>query len=135
MTALSQQRARRRLLLLVLPALLLRALIPVGFMPIAGPAGPTLGLCPGAVQQGRAHAGHAAHGASHTHHHDGADTGSAHHAPCLFSPGASAGLAALPVAGALDHSMLEAPSLNSSAPPFIPAILRTQSPRGPPHLI
>src|SRR5437764_15141392 len=38
---------RRRFAALLLPALLLRALIPFGFMPLAGGNGLTLGLCPG----------------------------------------------------------------------------------------
>src|SRR5947199_10197758 len=39
---------RRRFATLLLPALLLRALIPFGFMPLAGANGLTIGFCPGA---------------------------------------------------------------------------------------
>src|SRR5437764_8172396 len=38
---------RRRFAALLLPALLLRALIPFGFMPLLGASGLTLGFCPG----------------------------------------------------------------------------------------
>src|SRR6266566_8938908 len=63
---------RRRFAALLLPALLLRALIPFGFMPLIGASGLTLGFCPGegALPAGLAAANvellHAAH-ASHQH--------------------------------------------------------------------
>jgi DUF2946 family protein len=133
MTALSQPRTRHRLALLVLPALLLRALIPVGFMPVAAPGGAALRLCPGAVGQGMVHAGHGAHDAPHTQHHGGADPGSTHHTPCLFSAGASTGFAALLAAPALEAAAPGAPAERLAARPFVPAILRAQGPRAPPR--
>src|ERR1700724_567732 len=42
------RRRRARLALLVLPALLLRALIPMGFMTLADATGVSIGFCPGA---------------------------------------------------------------------------------------
>ena len=72
-------RRRRRLAWLVLPALLLRALIPDGFMPFAGPAGAYLGFCPGSGTLPSAATElttHASHG-GHTHH-PGGTPGRAH---------------------------------------------------------
>jgi hypothetical protein len=135
MSAFSHLRTHRRLAFLVLPALLLRALIPVGFMPLAGAAGMFLGLCPGAsLGQGMAHVGHAGHGISHEHHHSGggSDPGGTHRAPCLFSAGASAGFATPLAAPALASAALTAPVDRSPARLFVPAILRAQSSRGPP---
>jgi hypothetical protein len=129
----------RRWTTLLLPALLLRALIPFGFMPVVAGGGMTIGLCPGeallppgiaAAHHADQHAGHSAaeHGAGHA----GDLGGGAHHAPCLFA--ASATLAAAPDSVAVAaHAGLEARALPSlAAPLFPPTILRAQSPRGPP---
>jgi hypothetical protein len=120
---------------LALPALLLRALIPPGFMPVAAGPGFALEFCPGAaaLPPGLAHAaGHA-----HRHHHGGSgqpsDPSSSHHAPCLFA--ASATLAPAPV---LAEPLAAAPAGQAAGAHirdgqlFSPTILRTQSPRGPP---
>jgi len=132
-------RFRRRRLgwaLLALPALLLRALIPPGFMPVAAEQGFVLEFCPGAgalppgVPLASAHA--------HHHHRVGSGPGSdpsssTHHAPCLFA--ASATLAAAPVLA----EALAAPPVDDgigerlhTGQLFPPTILRAQSPRGPP---
>lgn len=131
MTALPYLRTRPRLALLVLPALLLRALIPVGFMPVADAHGASLGLCPGmGVMR------HAGHG-SHTVPHDPRpgslpDQSAAHHTPCLFSAGASTGFVATHPGPAPAAEALTVPGDRPRAQRFIPAILRAQSPRAPP---
>jgi hypothetical protein len=133
---------RRRtalLALLVLPALVLRALVPVGFMPVIDGAGIHIGFCPGEAQPPGALSGAlaAAHPAHH-HHHGGADHGSpasASHPPCLFA--ASATLATAPAAAALCAPVAarsRACTHEQNARPFVPSILRTQSPRAPPPL-
>jgi len=135
MTALPYLRTRRRLALLVLPALLLRALIPVGFMPVTGPGGLSIGLCPGdgAMAQIITHADHAGHAAPAGHRPGGSpDPSAAHHAPCVFSSGASLGLVPILSASPSALAALAPPSTSPGARGFVPAILRTQSPRAPP---
>lgn len=134
MTDPSNLRKSRRLALLVVPALLLRALIPAGFMPTAGAGGLAVELCPGA---GALPPGLAAHGqATHAGHdhagHGTNDPGAAHHAACLFSAGAGATFAATLSAPALSTSPLAARVAGAPARPFVPAILRAQSSRAPP---
>jgi hypothetical protein len=127
-------RRQRRLTWLLLPALLLRALIPVGFMPLAGANGAYLGFCPGAGEVPPAAAAPATHAShpGHAHHGDGRGIpGTAHHPACVFSAGAVTACAAAP------SDAIAAPALTSltervAAPIFLPAILRAQSPRGPP---
>ncbi len=118
----------RALLAATLPALLLRALIPYGFMPVAGSGGAALQLCPGAASVAGAPLGH-----PHHHHHEGSGSadGSAH-ALCVFA--ASAAPAVAPVAPAMPlHSAslthLEQQGTRSLR---LPSILRTQSARAPP---
>ena len=129
----------RRWTTLLLPALLLRALIPFGFMPMVAGGGLTIGLCPGeaplppgiaAAHHAEQHAGHSA--AEHGGGHAGDFGGGAHHAPCLFAASAAPAVAPDSVAVApLDG--LEARALPGAATHlFPPTILRAQSPRGPP---
>ena len=130
-------RRRRRLALLVLPALLLRALIPAGFMPVAGGGGAYLGFCPGAGElppHASQLAAHAEHG-SHTHHGAGAPhaPGSGHHPACVFSTGATTAVTAI-FSAALPAPVLTAPVEHVASLTFLPAILRAQSSRGPPVL-
>jgi hypothetical protein len=139
MRALPWLRSRRSVLaLLVVPAMLLRAFLPVGFMPVAATDG-WIGFCPGAAALPPALAANAA-----THHHhdhrskDAAggppeDPTPAHHAPCLFAAGLLAafspsvlGLAAPPHARQIQ---LPAAQVSSAA---VAAIERAQSPRAPP---
>ncbi|MGH8268374.1 MAG: DUF2946 family protein [Steroidobacteraceae bacterium] len=126
---------RRRLALLVLPALLLRGLIPVGFMPMADRGGIHIEFCPGEAQPPGALAGpllaqHLAH-----HHHPGGDHGGpagAHHAPCLYALSASPAFAPAVAAATLappPRTPLAEPALRRV---FLPAILRAQTPRAPP---
>ncbi|HYM26720.1 MAG TPA: DUF2946 family protein [Steroidobacteraceae bacterium] len=132
MTLSLQLPPRPRLALLVACALLLRGLIPEGFMPAAGAGGFIVELCPAAglvppppaAQAARgAHPGHASH-RSH-------DSGGVHHARCVFSTGASTAFAA-----ALAASVPAAPLPARDGAPaddhHVPAILRAQSPRAPP---
>jgi hypothetical protein len=129
----------RRWTALLLPALLLRALIPFGFMPMVAGGGMTIGFCPGEAElppgiaiahHGDAHPGHSA--AAHGGGHAGDLGGGAHHAPCLFA--ASASPAVSPVIVALaPHDGAEARATAPAATHFfLPTILRAQSPRGPP---
>ena len=125
---------RRRWALLALPALLLRALIPVGFMPVATAAGVGLELCPDAGPL-PAGASAAAHIHAHHHHHPGGPppSSAAHHAPCLFA--ASAALASAPdgVAVAALPAPVRAPGeAQLGARGFVASIVRAQSPRAPP---
>jgi len=126
-TGLAYLRTRRRLTLLVLPVLLLRALIPLGFMPVAAGGGLAIGFCPGEGPMLSGLAGHA--------HHAGGGAGgrdATHHAPCLFASSASAAFASVPVAALPATAGVTAPGERTAIQVFVPAILRTQSSRGPP---
>jgi predicted DNA repair protein MutK len=129
-------RRKRRLLLLVLPALLLRALIPAGFMPLAGAGGAYLGFCPGAgavppsASEVATHATHLAHtqlagGAPH------APGSASHHPACLFSAGATTA-SAVTTSAALTMPVMLAPAERVASLILLPAILRAQSSRAPP---
>jgi hypothetical protein len=126
---------RRRLAWLLLPALLLRALIPAGFMPVAGAGGLQLGLCPGAGALPPAAAALATHASHLGHAHHGADgrgfPETAHHPACVFSAGAATGFSE-PSTEVLPAPALTAPTERIAAPIYLPTILRSQSPRGPP---
>ena len=122
---------------LLLPALLLRALIPAGFMPVAGAGGPYLGFCPGAGNLPPGVSGEATHGSHQGHAHPDRHGRGApetpHHPECVFSAGAATAFASSSV------DVLPAPAPFAligriSAPIFLPAILRAQSPRGPPFV-
>jgi hypothetical protein len=136
MSALARlRRRRRRWALLALPALLLRALLPVGFMPLASADGFSLELCPDA---GRLPAAASAAADLHAHHHHHADAGqdassAAHHAPCLFA--ASAQLATAPgdaaAAGPATPAIAPRDACRATRR-FVPSILRSQAPRAPP---
>jgi hypothetical protein len=129
----------RRWTALLLPVLVLRALIPFGFMPVVAGGGMTIGLCPGearlppgiaAAHHLAEHSGHAlaAHGGGHA----GELGGAAHHAPCLFAASATPAIAPAIVALA-PHDGREAQAPPAAAAHFfLPTILRAQSPRGPP---
>jgi hypothetical protein len=133
-------RSRRRLLALLLPALVLRALIPFGFMPVVAGGGMTIGFCPGEVQPPGIAAAHqiSAHQDLHAGHHlgHGGDPGSsgAHHAPCLFAASASPAFSPAVLALAPSDAHRAQPVEALAARVFLPTILRTQSPRGPPAI-
>jgi hypothetical protein len=119
--------------LLVLPALLLRALIPVGFMPMVSAGGISIAICPG-VTGLPAPSAMGDRGAAHAHHHGAGQDPStpAHHAPCLFA--ASAGGAPAPTIMELTGSAGTAVAVDagSASRVLLPTILRTQTSRGPP---
>jgi hypothetical protein len=112
--------AARRLLALVLPVLLLRVLIPAGFMPLAAGGGLTVGLCPGAVTSSPGHA-----------HHGGHPHGE--HVPCLFAASAAPAFSPPPLALPPGSGAAPAVAAPAGATPHLPSILRSQSPRGPPE--
>lgn len=121
----------------VLTAMALRAVVPVGFMPVAAAGGVAIDFCPGdgARRPGmRMTQPHAHAEPYHTHHSGGAPgaPGAPHVVPCVFAAGAT-------VAGAPSISTVElnaaaatAPPLTLCAPVFSPTIVRAQFPRGPP---
>jgi hypothetical protein len=131
MQSLSRLRRGRRWLALLLPFLLVRGLIPVGFMPMGGSAG-LIGLCPGAAAMPPGMVM-----PQHADHHGGGETGTdgAGHAVCC--PFAlSATVAGAP---ALLHPLLAdtviGPAIERGFLSLhLPAILRAQSSRGPPRL-
>ena len=147
-TGIYERGKQRRLVAVVLSALLLRALIPAGFMPMAGAGGLSLGFCPGAGAMppglgGQAsHTSHLAHASNPAHDHtrhagggaDG-DPGKAHHSPCLFSAGAATTFVSSAASSTLTAPTLTTPVERSAIPVFSPAILRAQSSRGPPILV
>jgi len=132
-----QRTRQQRLSWLLLSALVLRFMIPSGFMPFAGPTGVYLGFCPGAgaLPHGAAElATHATH-PGHGHHAGGgpASPGTSHYPGCIFSAGAATVFAAVPTA-ALVTSVPTAAVERIAARVSLPAILRAQSARGPPIL-
>jgi|SRR5215831_9594686 len=129
---------RRGLTGLLLPALLLRALIPFGFMPVVAGGGLTIGLCPGAglLPSGSAAAHHPLE-AQHLHagHSGGAPAapgGGAHHAPCLFATSATPAFAPAVLAQAVDTTAFALRGDPAAEQLFPATILRAQSSRGPP---
>lgn len=120
----------------LLPALFYRALMPVGFMPMVGEGGALeIGLCPG-VQDAVSVIFPAA---VRTHHHHGqGGTVPAHGEHPTACPYAASGTPALAPAAIVAVAFSAAMEQGNSAPVttgFVPAILRTQSPRGPPSLV
>ena len=124
-------RKRSWLAQFLLPAILFRALIPVGFMPVADADG-RLNVIFCAVS------GDSAHGAAQAHHHGqhdgtGGAAGSSHsQSICPFT--ASTGLAPLPEFSAPVPALADfvTPAGRDSTRQFIPTIIRAQSPRAPP---
>ena len=127
------RRRARRLTSLLLPALLLRALIPFGFMPLLSGGAVTIGLCPGDALPGitAAHTGHAGEHAQHSGGTLGAPVGT-HHAPCLYAASAAPGFAPAMLAVAVSAPDVAVQRLPTSDAVFLPTILRAQSSRGPP---
>jgi len=126
-------RRGRRLTAWLLPALLLRSLIPLGFMPMADAGRLSIRLCPG---EGAMPAAMAAAHLQHLHHsgHPGAPHSGSHQAPCLFAASATPALACACVAPPVplaDAARCAAPEHVSTI--NLPSIRRTQSPRAPPQ--
>ena len=135
MTSLAPSpRRARRLLALVLPLVLLRLLLPAGFMPVAAAGGVRIGLCPGEAAMA-VHAGtHAAHVLHHAGHSGGAgEPGSEHHAPCLFAASAAPAVAPDSLASVVPAvaAIRVAPSPRAGTG-AIASIRRAQSARAPP---
>ncbi|HYL01700.1 MAG TPA: hypothetical protein VEU78_10925 [Steroidobacteraceae bacterium] len=129
---LSTRRRRMLLALLVLPVLVLRALVPIGFMPVSDRGSFHIDFCPGEAQPPGALA---AQPLAHHHHHGGADHGApapVSHAPCLFALSASPAFAPAVAALALVPPAATALATDPSSRVFLPAIVRAQTPRGPP---
>jgi len=148
----SLRKHRTWLAVLLLPALLFRAFIPVGFMPVVESGGLTIGFCPGeaalppgvaAAVSVHAHDGQAAavaaapsehQNSQHGHKHGGGEDSSnaSHHAPCLFA--ASATPAPTPTIAALHDTARQVAHFGrgNCVVLVLPTILRAQSPRGPP---
>jgi hypothetical protein len=131
-------RTKRRLLALVLPLLLVRLLVPAGFMPMAGAGGFGVALCPGeaALPPGlmAAHAGHHMH---HAAHPGGTEPpASEHHAPCLFAAGAAPPVSpATLLAAAAPAALAAAPLPAQARDVSLPVIQRAQSARAPPEAL
>lgn len=125
MSTSSHLRRRSRLLLAgVLPALVLRALVPFGFMPVASAGGVAMELCPG----------HAASAPGHTGHEAGSHGGPRSGGGQLCAFAASA---APPVAPAIFILPTVARTIVAAVPiapasVFLPPAFRAHSPRGPP---
>ena len=127
---------RRQWLLagLVLPVLVLRALIPVGYMPVSDRGGIHIDFCPGEAQPPGVLT---AQSPAHHHHHGGADHGAPapeSHAPCLFALSASPAFAPAVAVAAVIPPAATAPAESPAHRVYVPAIVRAQSPRGPPQL-
>lgn len=134
MTASLPLRSRRRLALLVACALLLRGLIPEGFMPVSGAGGLSVELCPAGGVMPPAMATHEALGAPPGHAGHRVPHPGAPHPSCVFSTGASVAFSvALPAAAAAAPIIVRL-SAPAGARQHVPAILRAQSSRGPPSL-
>jgi hypothetical protein len=126
--SLHRLRARAgTLLAAVLPCLVLRALIPFGFMPVAGSHGPAMQLCPGAAAMaGMVH--------GDPQHPSGTAPAGAHNALCAFAASAAPAIAPATAAILTRSSRL---SFGGQAPADslqLPSIVRAQSARAPPSL-
>ena len=115
---------------LILPALLFRAAIPAGFMPMLDDDG-RLGImfCPGEVAVPQAGDLHAAH---HHHHPEAGKPASTQHTLCPFALSASP--APLPIVSASIGDLprpiyIAAPDTDRA---FSPTIVRAQAARAPP---
>lgn len=131
---------------MLLPALLLRAVIPFGFMPLLGGSGLTIGFCPGegalpaelaAANVQMLHAAHLSHGhalGGGAHGGSGDPGRSSHEPPCPFASSAKPAFA--PAILALATGAAQAAPNEAFAAPavFLPTILRAQTPRGPPQI-
>ena len=117
----------------MLPLVLLRLLMPAGFMPVAGAGGMTIGLCPGEAAMAVHPGVHAGHHLQHPGHPSGGAPAGEHHAPCLFAASAAPAVApdalatVLPAVAAVRVALFA-----RSATVAIASIRRAQSPRAPP---
>jgi hypothetical protein len=129
-SGLASFRSRLALIALaLLPALIFRALIPAGFMPMRDPDGRlAIVFCPGASVP----ASHAGQDPVHAHHHHHGGHATDAQDVCPFALSAGPALAyAVPVHAALTARPDSAPPANYSSI-HIAAIARSQSARAPP---
>jgi hypothetical protein len=125
---------RRHLKLLslwIVPLLVLRALIPSGFMLSAGEGGLELTFCP-AIQVADAHALHAGHHDAAHHHSGHSGAGDDDNAPCPFGLTASATTCDVPHLQAAADAPADEPFVSLSAPTSSVGPLRADRIRGPP---
>ncbi|MBV8144718.1 MAG: hypothetical protein JO184_06900 [Gammaproteobacteria bacterium] len=119
---LHKRTVRRRLAWLLLPALLLRAFIPAGFMPAHDSAFP-IGICPDGFPAQLLH-----HGA---HHHDHGHGGASQSEHCVFGGSSSA---ATPQSAAWGEQA--PPPMLAESRPATPVLfvrlVHLPEPRGPP---
>jgi hypothetical protein len=130
----STRRRQWLLAALVLPVLVLRGLIPIGYMPVSDRGGLYIDFCPGEAQPPGVFA---AQSPAHHHHHGGTDHGTpapVSHAPCLFALSASPAFAPAVATAAVIPPATTVPADSPARRTFVPAILRAQSPRGPPQI-
>ena len=113
----------------MLPALLLRALVPAGFMPAVGAGSPALVFCEPAAMAAGTHA---------QHHHPAADGASGHgaHSASAECPFAQSAAPALPILAALAIAHPLVAQVAAARPddrnrPTVP--LRHAAARGPPE--
>jgi len=148
----SLRKHRTWLAVLLLPALLFRAFIPMGFMPVVDSGGLTIGFCPGeaalppgvaAAVNAHMHGGQYAAVAGvpsehqngrHGHRHGGTEDSSnaTHHAPCLFAASATPAPTPTIIALAVTARDVAHFGRGDSVVLVLPTILRAQAPRGPP---
>jgi len=119
------RRRSRAWLAAVLPALVLRALIPFGFMPVASDAGPAMELCPGV----------AAMAAGGQHHHGSAPATTAAHALCIFAAGAAPALVPVVLESTLTACCAATVPAARGCSLLLPSIQRAQGARAPPSLV
>jgi hypothetical protein len=131
------QRSRRAsIAILLLPALLYRAAIPAGFMPMVDDQGQlALVFCPGKVAVRDINDVHAAH--HHSHHDNTTHSGDSfkQHVPCPFA--LSAGPSPLPDMLVVPSQPANPAHVAAEIPlkAFSPTIVRAQSARAPPALL
>jgi hypothetical protein len=135
---LPRKRLRFLVVALLLPLLALRALIPVGLMPMAGADGSiSLQLCPGTVPAVAGHAQfwHGASGDMASHHHRGEGHGPAHshQTVCPFAALASPACTVTVLAITTEAMRDAFISSRESEQVFFSTLRRTQSPRAPPR--
>ena len=111
---------------LLLPALLFRALVPAGFMPMRDDQGRlSIMLCPGADPH-----------AQHHHHHPGSPGGSdgdsGRHTLCPFAMSAGPALAYSVAVQASPSQQVDFASRREHVDPLIEPLKRAQSARAPP---
>lgn len=116
--------------MLLLPFVLLRLLVPAGFMPMTQAGTLSLGLCPGEAAMAGQDDAHAMH---HDDHPGQGQPQGDHHAPCAFAASAAAASAPdLPALRMARVAQRAAPLPAQALTTSIPAIFRAQSPRAPP---